>query len=457
MNTSVPLVSVYLVNHNYGRYIRQAIESVLAQTLEDYELIIIDDGSTDDSRQIIEEYVNHPKVSTIFQQNKGLNITNNIALRAASGKYILRLDADDYFDPHALEVLSSYLELRPNVGMVFPDYYHVDEKGNHIETVRRHDFDSVTVMDQPAHGACTMTRRQWLQDLGGYDESYRCQDGWDIWVRFTDQFEVGNVNLPLFYYRQHGSSLTKNEERILNTRSDIIKTFTEKKKNRLKSIAVLPVRGKVTDPRSIALRDLGDKKVIDWSIESALDADTIETVIVTTPDTDVINHVTERYGDQVVCMKRPWETAMLNSSPAQSVLQAIAELPEEKQQHEALVVLFIESPFRSSRYIDMALDTLVTFNTDAVIAVRSATSTYYQHDGNGLKALRRTPRFRLEKDDLFKQVGDLSVWKSDHYTETAENSGTVRVGHIMMGQQASFRIESELDLEIANYIQSRTE
>lgn len=453
MTECSPLVSVYLVNHNYGRYIREAIDSVLQQTLQDFELIIIDDGSTDDSRSIIEEYTDDARISAIFQKNKGLNVTNNIAMRAASGKYILRLDADDYFDPHALEVMAGFLELRPNVGMVFPDYYHVDEKSNILETIKRHNFEHVTVLDQPAHGACTMMRRQWLLDLGGYDESYRCQDGWDIWVRFTEEYEVGNINLPLFYYRQHGSSLTKNEERILATRSEIIKKFSAKKKENIPTVAVIPVRGKRTDPRSVALQYLGDKKVIDWTIDSTLETRNINTIIITTPDDDIISHVNERYKNKVICKKRPWETAMLNTSPTESVLSALKDLPRNKKNFEALAVLFIESPFRTSRYIDMAIETLNCFETDLVIAVRAETSSYFQHDGSGLKALRNDESLRLEKDDLFKQVGDLAVWNKDYFEHKGKLNTSTKIGHIMMGQKAAFRIESGLDLEVANFME----
>ena len=104
-----PLVTVYITNHNYGRYIEQAIQSVLRQTQRDFELIIIDDGSTDNSREVIERYAEHRQVVTIFQQNKGLNVTNNIALRAARGKYVMRLDADDYLDDHALGAVERLL------------------------------------------------------------------------------------------------------------------------------------------------------------------------------------------------------------------------------------------------------------------------------------------------------------------------------------------------------------
>tara|TARA_B100000941_G_C28229963_1_gene411058 strand:+ start:130 stop:612 length:483 start_codon:yes stop_codon:yes gene_type:complete len=155
-----PLISVYITNYNYERFLKKAIDSVLAQSFRDFELLIIDDGSTDDSKKIIESYSSNCKIKIIYQQNKGLNVTNNIAARAAVGKYIIRLDADDYFATNALGRMSKKLEANPELGMVFPNYYYIDENDRIIGEEIRHDFDNdeVSLLDQPAHGACTMIR-----------------------------------------------------------------------------------------------------------------------------------------------------------------------------------------------------------------------------------------------------------------------------------------------------------
>ena len=120
------LLTVYITNYNYGKYIRKAIESVFQQSFQDVELLIIDDGSTDNSKEIIEQYADRSNVRVIYQQNKGLNITNNIALQLANGRYIMRLDADDYLVADALEKMVNILEADPEIGLVFPDYYLVD-------------------------------------------------------------------------------------------------------------------------------------------------------------------------------------------------------------------------------------------------------------------------------------------------------------------------------------------
>ena len=100
---SRPKITVYITNYNYGQFLRQAIESVLIQTEQDFEIILIDDGSTDDSVSLIQSYIDHPKIKIVLQQNKGLTISNNLALKLSRGKYIMRLDADDYLAENALE------------------------------------------------------------------------------------------------------------------------------------------------------------------------------------------------------------------------------------------------------------------------------------------------------------------------------------------------------------------
>ncbi|ODS33741.1 MAG: glycosyltransferase family 2 [Candidatus Scalindua rubra] len=228
----MPKVTVYIPTHNYDRYIDKAIQSVLKQTMTDWELIVIDDGSTDNTIETISKYKTHPKIRIIEQDNKGLNVTNNIALRLSNGKYIMRLDADDYLDENILLVLSNILDEKPDIGLVYPDYYHVDEEGEIVEIVRRKKIEEeVELLDLPAHGACTIIRKECLLDLKGYEEEFSCQDGYDLWLRFIKRYKPYNVNIPLFYYRQHPKSLTRQQEGILDTRKKIKEKYVNKYNN----------------------------------------------------------------------------------------------------------------------------------------------------------------------------------------------------------------------------------
>ena len=126
-------ITVYISAHNCGEYIEKAIQSVLAQTIEDWELIIINDGSTDDTSEILKKYANHPKLRIVEQIKRGLSVSNNVALRLSNAKYFMRLDADDYLDENALLVLSNTLDAKPDANLVYPDYYLIDENGEILE------------------------------------------------------------------------------------------------------------------------------------------------------------------------------------------------------------------------------------------------------------------------------------------------------------------------------------
>ena len=105
MTKTNPLITVYITNYNYGNFIRKAINSVRNQTFKNFELIIIDDGSIDKSIEIIKEFEGKKNIKIIFQKNKGLVISNNLALRLSKAKYIMRHDSADWLDTHALEIM----------------------------------------------------------------------------------------------------------------------------------------------------------------------------------------------------------------------------------------------------------------------------------------------------------------------------------------------------------------
>ncbi|OGP71498.1 MAG: hypothetical protein A2Y80_03040 [Deltaproteobacteria bacterium RBG_13_58_19] len=445
---NVPLVTVYITNHNYGRFLDQAIQSVLKQTLEDFELIIIDDGSSDNSREIIERYADREKVLVIFQQNKGLSVSNNIALRMARGRYLLRLDADDYLDENALLVLSGILERNPDIGMVFPDYFLVDEHGGILDHVCRHNFAEVTLLDQPAHGAGTLIRRQLLLEMGGYDEYFRCQDGYDLWIRFIQHYQVQNVNLPLFYYRRHAENLTRDEELILTTRAQILEKQVRKNGRQLSAVAIIPVRGHNIDSGSLPLRPLGGRALIDWTLEAALGAKRLSGVVVTSPDEELLKYVSQNYGERVLTVKRERKLASLNTQIEETIFHALKEYSANRPVPDAIAILFIESPFRTSRSIDNAMDVMEWFDTDIVVGVRPEIDVIYRHNGQGLETVRQVHTLRLEREELYREVGQMRLIKREFLEQQRQVEGG-RVGHVVLDQRAAWRLRSEYDWELA--------
>jgi len=270
----MPTVTIYMPNHNYASYIEEAIESVLNQTFKEWELIIIDDGSTDNSKDKIDKYLNHPKVRVVYQAKKGLNYTNNIAMRLANGKYITRLDADDYLDENYLLVLVDFLNKNPEFDLVYPDFFHIDKYGNIQEIYKKNKItnESNEILDLPAHGACTMFRTEILRNIGPYNDSVSCQDGYDIWIKFIQKHRPCNVSTPLFYYRQHPSSLSKDQSKINNARRKILQDFLTKsiKKEKSKTLIVIPILGSESFIQKRPFEKLNGIPLINYSINCAL-------------------------------------------------------------------------------------------------------------------------------------------------------------------------------------------
>ncbi len=448
------LISIYITNYNYGKYIEQAVNSVLQQSLQDFEIIIIDDGSTDNSPEIIRTLAEHPKIKTIFQKNKGLNVTNNIALRVARGKYIMRLDADDFLDKNALLVMSNMLEKDPELGLVFPNYYLTDADGRVDSVHQRHDFSEVSLMDQAAHGACTMIRTKFLKELGGYSENYQCQDGYELWVKFTAKYQVANVPTPLFYYRQHGSNLTKNEGRILSTRASINQEYVQHRKARENSLAIIPIRDVGTTNHRLAFTNLGNITLLEHKIEAALSAKNIRKVVVSSPDASIENLLNQKYANnpRVLFVPRPQAYAQLNVGLIETVQDILQHERLQSNTFSTFVVLAIEYPFVRATTIDDAINTLFLFESDSLISVRPDSSLFFQHQGHGMQPILNQEKFtKLEREALYKYTGGISVTRLGIFDKHQKViSGTV--GHIIVDQKTSLGIFSEYDLQLAKLI-----
>ena len=452
MNKENFLVTVYITNFNYGKFIKQAIESVLMQTEQSFELIIIDDGSTDNSKEIIEKYKDLKNIRIVYQKNKGLNVTNNIALRAARGKYIVRLDADDYFSPNALELLLEKLESDSMLGMVFPDYFLVDTQGEVLERQKRHDFDNeVKLFDQAAHGACTMIRVQFLREIGGYDESFSCQDGYELWVKFTSKFKVSNINEPLFYYRKHGKNLTSNEDRILDTRATINSKYVKKFNKEIKSVAIIPVRGEGND---IYKLPFGSHTLLEEKINQALESNFITKVIVTSPDENIKQLINNKYEnlDKVSFFYRDKSKTRINVD-----LNSTLELIVEKFKNldfKAITILAIEFPFLKPSKIDDAINTMVLFDADSLISVRNTNKLLFKHDGRGMNPILGMEKFtKMEREMLYFHSGGISVSTRKNF-EKNNKMLSGKVGHILLDQKSAFEINTEFDMKIATLIKN---
>jgi len=447
---ATPLVSVYILCHNYGRFLSQAIESVLAQSLLDWELIVVDDGSTDQTGDIIAQYQDKldSRMRFIRHTNaQGLQVSANEALELARGKYVIRLDADDYLDESALLVLSQYLEAHPDVALVYPNFIFVDEFGNYLGVESRKRIGVETqVLDLPAHGACTMVRKRVMKSVGGYNENFDRQDGYDLWLKVINSYPVANVSTPLFFYRQHGDSLTQDEEALLGVRAQIKREQVESRRNgpvHLKTLGVVLAKNTYKNMPNIVLSEVAGEPLIRYTIEAVKQAG-LDSIVVTTDDPEVIKYCEKKYPDTHTILRPPelqgdrvWESALV--SHAVETMQKDGFFPD------IIASLSIHTPLRRAEHIQKGIDTLIIYNVDSVIGVYEDRNLHYTHGEFGLSPLNPAMhrRVRIEREGLFVENGAIRVFWRDTLSET-EMFGK-KVGHIVMSKRESYNIKHPQD------------
>ena len=224
------LITVYITNCNYGQYLNKAIESVINQKYKYIYLIIVDDASSDDSKKILKQYINKKSIKIIYnKKRKGLIKSSNIAINAAKGKYILRLDADDYLKSNAINELHSKIRKNSKLKMIFPNFFWINKKEKILSQFFYRKKKVYTLEDHPAHGACSLIELKFLKRIGGYSENFDRQDGFYLWLSILlKNHNIMHYDKPLFFYRKHNRNLSNNKKKILKTKIKIINFFLKK-------------------------------------------------------------------------------------------------------------------------------------------------------------------------------------------------------------------------------------
>lgn len=220
--SSVPAISVVMSVYNGEKYAPEAVESILAQTFRDFELIIIDDGSTDGTKALLENYATRdPRVRLISRPNKGLTKTLNEGLGLARGEFIARMDADDVSLPTRFEKQVEFLWAHPDCVCVGARVLRVDPYGSPLSESDHkltHEEIDAQLIEQGLGWAIThpaaMMRRDAVQKVGGYREQFKTSQDLDLWLRLAEVGRLANLPEVLLKYRYHPESVgfTKFEE-----------------------------------------------------------------------------------------------------------------------------------------------------------------------------------------------------------------------------------------------------
>lgn len=207
INKQVPFFTVCITAYNYSQYIEEAIKSVVEQTYPYWKLVIVDDGSTDNTQEVVEPYLKNEKIEYIRQRNRGLPSARNTGIMNAKGHFMVFLDADDHIAAEYLESIVEEIEHHPHADVIYTDLQHY---GNRTDTIRLNaSISKETFRAFNPIAYCAAIRLPLLQEIGGYNPKFKL--GWEDYSCWIELFLSGasfyHIPLPLFFYHKHGSSM----------------------------------------------------------------------------------------------------------------------------------------------------------------------------------------------------------------------------------------------------------
>lgn len=222
----LPLVSIIIPNYNHARYLGDAIHSVLNQAYRNFEIIVVDDGSTDDSRAVAEQFGD--RVKYIYQANAGLSAARNTGIRHAQGSLIGVLDADDMYEAEYLRILIGSLQENPDADGIYCGYQFADEQRNLLPQIEARPVEPDKLYATLLEGnffvpESILLRRAVYDRVGLFDELLRSCEDWDVWLRAAKKYRIIHTTQILTRHRVLPGSMSTNPSRMLTSRLAVLK------------------------------------------------------------------------------------------------------------------------------------------------------------------------------------------------------------------------------------------
>lgn len=205
-----PTVSVVIPAYNAAIYLPKTIESILQQSFQDFEILVVNDGSTDDTVKHVSSFTDC-RVKLINQENQGCATARNTGVLAAKGEYIAFLDSDDLWEPTKLEKQVQCLDKNPDFGLVYTWVDFSDREAKPTGKVRKvfaegNVFQEMLTCNVVSCGSVPLVRRECFDTIGLFDTDLWTAEDKDLWLRISTRYPFGLIKEPLVYYRQHPSS-----------------------------------------------------------------------------------------------------------------------------------------------------------------------------------------------------------------------------------------------------------
>ena len=245
-------IAVIIPVYNGAQFVEKAIDSVLNQTFQEFRIIVVDDGSIDETKNILRKYDNNNKITIYsFIDNRGQALSNNFALRNIHESYIAYLDCDDIMHPSRLEKQYNFLENNSEIGLVYCQCNTIDKTGNKSSETRSFnqqigdDLDSINslLVLNLIDRSSVMHRKVCTDLVGFFDIRITGSDDWDMWVRISEKFGLKKINEPLVDRYIHGAniSLTRSNKIYYHENAIIIikKAYFRRKSPKLMNLLII--------------------------------------------------------------------------------------------------------------------------------------------------------------------------------------------------------------------------
>ena len=355
-------ISVIVTSYNYEPYLESCLRSLINQRFDpdQYEIIIVDDASKDNTNKILDLFENYERIRIIRnKKNIGVAASSNIGIKAALGKYVVRVDADDFVNSEFLNQLHLFYKYNSNYFGVSCDYYYVDINGKKTRRVSSKEFPVSCGILYQKHD---------LVKYGLYKKSWRHREEEELRKRLGNKYNVLNLPLPLYRYRMHGENKTKQLNHMKDFKSKLsLKTKIRKKYKY--SVAIIPARKNSVRLKNKNRYILWGEPLISWTIKSAMNSEYIDEVFVSS-DCEKILKIAKDMG--VSTIKRPVKLSE-DDVPKQVVIEHAVKYICKKSKYKPDVVISLQanSPEITTLDINNCTEMLVNNNINEVMSVNT--------------------------------------------------------------------------------------
>lgn len=227
-----PLISAIIATYNRENFVAEAIDSVLAQTWPNFELLVVDDGSTDQTQAVLARYKDDPRVTLIYQDNQKRAAAFNNALQYAKGEFVGILDSDNRWLPHRLRRGAEVIMSRPDVDIVYGGNSTIDEHGNETTPMRMRRYSGRITRNLWRDNCVTINtaliRKKCLDEMGGMDPNCKRSDDYELWLRLSTRYRFLHIPEQLAEYRVMADQISSDKRLRFEANERILRNFQKR-------------------------------------------------------------------------------------------------------------------------------------------------------------------------------------------------------------------------------------